>query len=171
MERLENIKESLISMVQGQMSHLESVETKELGEVIDMIKDLAEAAYYCTITEAMSEKYDTKRHYYEREPMDTRDWGTMYYPGSYETGSKMKMYSERDYPMVMRDHREGNSHFSRKMYMESKEMHEPKASQMKELEKYLHELSSDIMEMIQDASPEEKQVLKEKLGGLSAKIV
>jgi hypothetical protein len=38
------------------MTHLDTVDTKELGEAIDMIKDLSEAIYYCTITEAMEKK-------------------------------------------------------------------------------------------------------------------
>jgi hypothetical protein len=33
---------------------LSEVDTKELGEAIDMIKDLEEAIYYCTVTEAMT---------------------------------------------------------------------------------------------------------------------
>lgn len=55
MERLHHMKESLMAQVQAQMGHLECVDTKELGEAIDMIKDLSEAIYYCTITEAMEE--------------------------------------------------------------------------------------------------------------------
>lgn len=35
------------------MNHLENVDTKELGEAVDMIKDFSEAIYYCTITESM----------------------------------------------------------------------------------------------------------------------
>jgi hypothetical protein len=30
---------------------------------------------------------------------------------------------------------------------------------MQELEKYMHELTNDIMEMIEDAAPEEKQLM------------
>jgi hypothetical protein len=41
---------------------------------------------------------------------------------------------------------------------------------MNELEKYMKELSEDIVEMIEDASPEEKQLLKAKLTTLSGKI-
>jgi hypothetical protein len=41
---------------------------------------------------------------------------------------------------------------------------------MKELEKYLQELSSDIIEMIQDASPEEKSFLEKKISALAVKI-
>lgn len=53
MKELHCIKQKLIECVECQMHHLDKVNTKELGEVIDMIKDLSEAIYYCTITEAM----------------------------------------------------------------------------------------------------------------------
>jgi hypothetical protein len=56
MERMKSIKETLLNRVLSETSHLDSVDTKELGEVIDMIKDMEEAIYYCTITKAMNEK-------------------------------------------------------------------------------------------------------------------
>ena len=71
---------------------------------------------------------------------------------------------------MTRDRREGKSPMSRKNYMESKEMHQSKTTQMRELEKYLQELSSDIVEMIQDASPEEKAFMEQKISALAAKI-
>lgn len=54
MDRLYHIKDTLIAQIQAQMSNLQQVDAKELGEVIDMVKDIEEAIYYCTITEAMS---------------------------------------------------------------------------------------------------------------------
>lgn len=71
---------------------------------------------------------------------------------------------------MTRDRREGKSPMSRKNYMESKEMHQSKTTQMRELEKYLQELSSDIVEMIQDASPEEKAFMEQKISALATKI-
>ena len=55
MEQLKAMKKQLTSIVQGQLAHTDSVDTKELGEAVDMIKDLTEAIYYCSITEAMDE--------------------------------------------------------------------------------------------------------------------
>ena len=52
---------------------------------------------------------------------------------------------------------------SRKHYLEIKSMNADKVTQVKELEKYMNELTSDIVEMIQDASPEEKQLLHKKM--------
>jgi hypothetical protein len=53
MERLKHIKETLLGCIEGQMGHLDTVDTEELGDVVDMVKDLEEAIYYCTITKAM----------------------------------------------------------------------------------------------------------------------
>ena len=47
---LEELKEALISCVSTEISKgLENVNTHELGEVIDMIKDISEAEYYCVL--------------------------------------------------------------------------------------------------------------------------
>lgn len=181
MEQLKHMKETLVSCIQSQMSHLDTVDTKELGEVIDMVKDLEEAIYYCTITKAMESKDKEGKaehhHYYtEYRDMD-KPYGRMYYSEPTSMGgfsgntnaSSSRSYMEWDYP-TMRDKREGKSYMSRKTYMESKEMHQPKTTQMKELEKYLHELSADIVEMIEDASPEEKAFMEKKISALATKI-
>ena len=60
MERLKTIKNNLISCVEGQMANLQTVDTKELGEAVDMIKDIEEAIYYCTITKAINEQEKEK---------------------------------------------------------------------------------------------------------------
>lgn len=195
MERLKAMKETLMSAAQSQMGNLAATDTKELGEVIDMIKDLEEAIYYCSITESMKEHKEEEKylkHYQERylpipmmnemyqRDMDRNDWGRMYYPdrvieskdGSMNRGNS-RYYTEKDwdmYPISMRDSREGKSSLSRKSYMEAKELHQGKEIQMKELDKYIQELGHDITEMIQDASPEEKQMLQQKISALATKI-
>lgn len=73
-------------------------------------------------------------------------------------------------PIEMRDMREGRSPISRKTYMETKEKYHDKNMQMKELEKYMQELSSDIVEMIEGATPEEKQYLSSRVAALATKI-
>lgn len=45
-----------------------------------------------------------------------------------------------------------------------------KDKQMKELEKYLNELSADITEMISDASQEERDILSQKMTTLIDKV-
>lgn len=194
MERIKAMKEQLMSCVQGQMGNLANADAKELGEAVDMLKDLSEAEYYCSITKAMEkqekEKERPRETYYYMDRMIPyrdidRDYGRMYYgdsgsssgyggnqsSGNSQSGGRNYSYQEREYyPSNMRDMREGRSPMSRKMYMESKEMHHDKAKTMKELETYMQELSQDITEMIRDASPEEKQLLQKKIATLATKI-
>ena len=178
MEGLKTLKESLMACALSQMNNLGSVDAKELGEVVDMVKDLAETEYYCAITEAMEDKSRVKEkekeyHYYTERPIyyNDRSYYMDYNNGrGYYTEPGVRHYGEREYQMGMRDYREGRSPSSRKMYMEAKEMHQPKEKQMKELEKYMQELSKDITEMIGDATHEEKEYLEHKLITLAEKL-
>jgi hypothetical protein len=82
MEKLKHMKDCLMSCVQSQVSgNLHNVDAKELGEAIDMIKDLSEAIYYCTITKSMEET-DKERYYTPMRDMDKR-YGTMYFTDSH----------------------------------------------------------------------------------------
>lgn len=237
MERLKMMKNQLMACVEGQMSNLAQADTEELGQAVDMIKDLEEAMYYCSIVKAMEEREKEEKegkkrehhHYYTERylPYDPymmgdyrnmdRDMGRMYYPrerdsqgrftegnnmgsryyggnsgggnsggnsssssggmsssggssGSSSGGGNSRGFHDQDYPIEMRDYREGQSPIRRKYYMEAKELKQDKKTQMEELEKYMHELSKDITEMISDASPEETTLLKQKLVGLIEKI-
>ena len=191
MEKLKYMKETLMSAVYSELGDLKNADTKELGEVIDMIKDLEEAIYYCTIVEAMEDKDEHKKsekyyYYYPERDMD-KNYGRMYYPpmtyydynGNENGNSSSRNYpmtyadnsSMRNYPTIeMRDTREGRSGSSRKNYMEAKEMHHDKTTKMHELEKYMQELTKDLVEMIEGSSPEEKQLLQRKLTALGTKI-
>lgn len=94
------------------------------------------------------------RHMEDYRDMD-RGSGRMYYTEpsmSFTSGNRM----ESRYDMAKRN------------YTESKELHkgnttEDKEHKMKELEKYMREIGSDIAEVISDASPEEKTLLKQKM--------
>jgi hypothetical protein len=187
---------------------IEDVDTKELGEVADIIKDLSEAEYYAKISKAMDESeygkdydeygaYDEPR-YYRGQPRDSRgrymrrgyemtpemyrkypaehyrdmdrEHGRMYYTEGGAnmgegTGNSPRMYSE-----MGRDRREGRSGMSRRTYMETKEMGKEHGEKMKTLEQYMKELSADVTEMIQDASQEEKAMLKNKMQVLMQKF-
>ena len=197
---------------------IESIDTKEMGEVAEIIKELCEAEYYAKVSKAMDEHdFDNAeeimhegRRGYRGQPRDSRGRymrrgydemmympemyrdmdlmdGKMYYTsanrsqgsqGQSNGGSSMGSsnsgsmgYSDG----MMRDNREGRSGQSRRSYLETKEMHKGNTQQdkdmkLKELDKYMNELSSDISEMIHDSSNEEKTMLKQKLNGLIQKI-
>lgn len=215
MERLKQLKETLLSTVQGQMGNLSAVNAEELGAAIDMIKDLDEALYYCSVVKAMEDSKKEQelmqkinpmmmedRRYYSRpygryyDPryddyrQRDREYGRMYYNGGGRSGGGnggrsggnnsggnsggnnggSQDYMPQDYRYQMRDRREGRSPEYRKYYMEGKENHHTKESQMQELDKYMAELAMDITEMIQDATQEEKVMLQQKLNTLATKI-
>lgn len=148
MKKLCEIKDTLINLVEQQMTNPQCVNTHEMGEVIDMIKDLAETCYYVSIVEAMEDKEDHKE--------SSRQTDTMYYGIGAMNDDNKKM---------------GHSPMKRKSYIESKELHMDQAQQMRELEDYAQVLTSDLLEMIQDATPEEKQLLQRKIATLATKIV
>lgn len=197
-ERMKHMKETLMNCISGQLGDLSSVDSKELGEAMDMVKDLSEAIYYCTITESMEKSDKEKKEYpveYRYYPVDynryyrdmDRGNGNMYYTdyamnngGSrnydggmrgYQDGNRQSTGESRNYPIELRDYREGRSPMTRKNYMERKMHGGAKEAQMHELEKYMQELTSDITEMIEGSSPEEKQMLKSKISALATKIV
>ena len=197
MYQLKQMKDKLITAIEAQINgNLEYANTEELGEAVDMVKDLSEAIYYCTITEAMEDKSKTNQgnhypttHYYE-DPMMSRNYPTDYYnpmgnnnyPIMYsngnggnsnggsryygDTSTRYMMYHD-GYPMLSQN--EDRSSISRRRYMDGK-MRNDKSMQMKELEQYTQELASDLTDMIKDASPEEKQLLQQKISLLASKI-
>ena len=175
-DKLYYMKECLIHYVEQEMCNLPEVNAEELGEAIDMIKDLEEAIYYCTITEAMN---SDKQKDYEFEMQRHGESERMYYEGDWDRKTEHEKTPwhheprswehENAYPKE-KDWREGRSPESRRMYMEGRDNGNDKANQLRELEKYMQELSQDIVEMIQEASPDEKQYLEKKLVALSSKI-
>lgn len=192
---------------------IENVDTCEMSKVVDMMKDLAEAMYYRTLTKVMENSDDEEiLEMFDRYNDDRRFYDNYRYAngrfapkgrGTYRRGYKEfpeeipyimtpEMYRKHD-PEYYRDMdkidrgrmyyteptihdvKDGKSWLSRKTYMETKEMHkgntpEDKQHKMRELEKYMNELSGDIVEMIADATPEEKSILKSKLQTLTTKI-
>ena len=71
MHRMKHIMHKLTELVEMEVDeHLDTIDACELGEVVDMIKDMAEAIYYCTVTEAMEDKsYREEPHHKAEEPM------------------------------------------------------------------------------------------------------
>ena len=198
MDRLKHMKESLFNRIDAEIARgLDNVDTKELGEAIDMVKDLSEAMYYCSIVEAMEEReeeskimekhysqtmgkyppYQMSEEYNNGGRMNYDGNRMMYYDGNNSGNNNGGNNGSRGYSgwatypqMEMRDYREGKSPITRRNYMESKELKYDKTKQMQELDKYVQELTEDVLEMIHDATPEEKLSLSQKMTALANKI-
>lgn len=206
-ERIHEMLEKLTECAKTQFDKgVSNVDTCEMGAVTDMIKDLSEAEYYRTLTNAMNDsdtegvlemfdRYGTGRRYYDHYRYTDgrfapKGHGTYrrgyseppYYHMTPEQYRDMDRYDGRMYftetsaSSKMRDAREGKSGISRKTYMENKELHKANTTQDKEakvhdLGNYMTDLANDMAEIISDATPEEKTMLKNKLTALVAKIV
>lgn len=93
MENLKKMKECLMSKVEAQIyGNLDQVNAEELGAAIDMIKDLSEAVYYCTIIESMEEQEE------EGKKKKHQNGGMMYYSRPmpiYDTTYPIEYYDPR----------------------------------------------------------------------------
>lgn len=136
---------------------VECVDTCEMGAVADIIKDLSESMYHIVLTESMvaagSDETVSMFNRYRMTPERYRDMDI----------AQGRMYSKDD--------REGASGTSRRMYMESKELHksnsvDDKQAKMRSLETYMKDLAQDITGMIAGATAEEKTLLKSKMQAL-----
>ncbi len=151
----ETIREQLMAQVECQMSNLACVDAHELGEVIDMIKDLEEAKYYCSIAEAMEKASEEE---------------ILYYTEKYPKNKANKYMTDTHMETTWDDDKIGRSPSARKAYLEAQQNHKDKTIQLKELDKYISDLSSDIVEMIENASNDERSYLERKISALATKI-
>lgn len=191
----------------------ENVDTCEMGQVVDMIKDLNEAEYKAVIVKAMK-KADEEEEEYEkillRELKEEygEDTGRRFYDhyrysdgrfapkghGTYRRGYEEPPYwhmtPERYHDMeYSRDMDKGNGRMyytepahtesryesAKRAYTESKELHkgnEPqdKEAKMRELEKYMKEMSDDLLNLMKGMSQEEMNMAKSKLSVLVSKM-
>ena len=210
-KRMHCMIEKLAECAEKQFDNgIESVDTAEMGQVTDMLKDLAKAMYYRTLTKAMDdsdpeeimemfERYgDGGRRYYDHYRyadgrFAPKGRGTYrrgydeppYYhmtPEMYRSMENYRDMDRRDGRMYYSEpsmnsgvHTESRYDMAKRNYTESKELHrgntpEDKEQKMKELEKYLREIGSDIAELISDASTEEKNLLKNRMQVIMQKI-
>lgn len=80
-------------------------------------------------------------------------------------------YSEPIAPHVS----ESNYDRAKRHYTETKEMHkgastEDKEHKMKALDMYIRELSGDISELLNDMTPDERNLLRTKMSNLASKL-
>ena len=138
-----------------------------------MIKDLAKTEYYCSIVSAMEKNEwdnsamyfssDEGEHYNKHMLMDDKASKNI------DGDSWGRKSISNNLASVKKDPHEGHSGESRKTYLEGK-ANKDKNKSIQELEVYVKDLTQDIMEMIIDASPEEKQILQQKMSLLATKI-
>ena len=185
----------------------ENVDTCEMGQVVDMIKDLNEAEYKAVIVKAMKKADEEEKEYKNillRELKEEygEDAGRRFYDhyryadgrfapkgrGTYRRGYEEPPYWHMT-PEMYRDmdkengrmyytepmYTESRYESAKRAYTESKELHkgnEPqdKEAKMRELEKYMKEMSDDLLNLMKGMSQEEMNMAKSKLSVLVSKM-
>ena len=168
---------------------VDQADTKEVGEVADIIKDLSES--YCNIVKAMYHKEITIAMEDAQYGEDYDYKGARYYSSTQgggrpsTQGGSMRMYDERmsDYyrdmdrddnrmyysnGRGMNDSRMGKSSNSRVRYFETKSMHAStteadKKAKMDKFEEYMDDIYDDVEEMLKGESAEMKTMARQKL--------
>ena len=116
-KRLIAMIEKLADCIEPQFDNLEEIDCCELGEAVDILKDLEEALYYHTVTEAMKGE------------------------GAYGDWPETTAYNKKkDHHLTddgLIDECHGKSYINRKAYIEAKHANKDKAIQLRELEKYM----------------------------------
>ena len=196
--RIHNMLEDVSEAASTELAKgTDQVNTREFGDVVDMIKDLteaeknkAEACYYNTLVNAMEEsKYG--EDYDEYGPMERRGYNRMGYNGRGYMGSR-RNYPMRDGMMYQEDMygRMGYSNgaygggsrgsssnsqpsnsrygYSYDNYMRNRRNYsstdpEDKQERMKMMQEYSNDLVGSLSKVMEDVSPEEKQMLKNNL--------
>lgn len=169
---------------------LDKVNAKEMGEVVDMIKDSyeieklkAEKRYFDSVVNAMHESKEQDDGWYEDMGYPTRrdNRGRFMSNGSRSMRRGYEPYAHRpedmtrdmysDYDFSNRGmSRYGYSHDE---YMEKRKeypMTDPESAKQRKqlLNDYMDDMYDMAKEMIQDMSAEEKQMFKNKLSQISA---
>lgn len=157
---------------------------EELEVAADIIKDIAaakesdaKAMYYCTLSKAMEEHeedygetWDKDGRFYT-EPKRRRERMTpeRYHHIEDMTGGRMYYTEPENMGNEMNDMRTGDSWKQRVKYYETKETGDT-SMRMDKLEKYTDSLSTDIMEMMNDATENERQMMRTKLQVMAQRI-
>lgn len=200
-ERMHEIIEKLSETVKCEFDKgVENVDTCEIKEAIDMLKDLSCAMYHRVLTETMLEsdteeimdmfdRYGDGRRFYDHYRYKNGRFAPRG-KGTYRRGYEEPQYYHMT-PEMYHDHdaewyrdldrREKNVMYytepvkvsesrydrAKRMYTEVKEMHksgsaEDKQITMREAEKMLNVIFDEVDEMLQDASPEMRSMIKTK---------
>ena len=159
---------------------MKEAENEDNMRVIDMYEDYPERRYYDDYRYKTSGRFAPKGKgsymprrgydeppYYHMNPEMYREHTPEYYRDMDRMDGKM-YYTE---PITM----ESRYDKAKRGYEESKMTHkentpESKQAKMKDLEMYLKELSEDVTQLLADATPEERSMVKNKMQVLTQKI-
>lgn len=154
------------------IDNFEGQNLDDLKDFTEIVKNIVEFDKEYLIVEAMENSKDDYRRYteppYYHMPVNYND---MEYMRDMDKSRGKMYYSEPISPHVS----ESNYDRAKRHYTETKEMHkgastEDKEHKMKALDMYIRELSGDISELLNDMTPDERNLLRTKMSNLASKL-
>lgn len=154
------------------IDNFEGQNLDDLKDFTEIVKNIVEFDRDYLIVEAMENSKDDYRRYteppYYHMPVNYND---MEYMRDMDKSRGKMYYSEPIAPHVS----ESNYDRAKRHYTETKEIHkgastEDKEHKMKALDMYIRELSGDISELLNDMTPDERNLLRTKMSNLASKL-
>lgn len=153
------------------IDNFEGQNLDDLKDFTEIVKNIVEFDKEYLIVEAMENSRDDYRRYTEPLYHMPVNYNDMEYMRDMDKGRGKMYYSEPIAPHVS----ESNYDRAKRHYTETKEMHkgastEDKEHKMKALDMYIRELSGDISELLNDMTPDERNLLRTKMSNLASKL-
>lgn len=153
-----------------------SEDNEDIMRMIEQYEDYPDRRYYDAYRYAngrFAPKGRGTRRGYEEPPYYHMpvNYNDMEYMRDMDKSRGKMYYSEPIAPHVS----ESNYDRAKRHYTETKEMHkgastEDKEHKMKALDMYIRELSGDISELLNDMTPDERNLLRTKMSNLASKL-
>ena len=153
------------------IDNFEGQNLDDLKDFTEIVKNIVEFDKNYLIVEAMENSKDDYRRYTEPLYHMPVNYNDMEYMRDMDKSRGKMYYSEPIAPHVS----ESNYDRAKRHYTETKEMHkgastEDKEHKMKALDMYIRELSGDISELLNDMTPDERNLLRTKMSNLASKL-
>lgn len=153
------------------IDNFEGQNLDDLKDFTEIVKNIVEFDKEYLIVEAMENSRDDYRRYTEPLYHMPVNYNDMEYMRDMDKSRGKMYYSEPIAPHVS----ESNYDRAKRHYTETKEIHkgastEDKEHKMKALDMYIRELSGDISELLNDMTPDERNLLRTKMSNLASKL-
>ena len=153
------------------IDNFEGQNLDDLKDFTEIVKNIVEFDKEYLIVEAMENSKDDYKRYTEPLYHMPVNYNDMEYMRDMDKSRGKMYYSEPIAPHVS----ESNYDRAKRHYTETKEMHkgastEDKEHKMKALDMYIRELSGDISELLNDMTPDERNLLRTKRSNLASKL-
>lgn len=166
--RMCNLKDILIQKACEQ--NLDTVDAKEMGEVVDMIKDIAEyernhyeACYYKSVVNAMDRYGNDRAGYVDVDPIKMDRFDKLENP--YWDGKRDKYDNYDKYDKAYNEYKTTRRHYTESHSQEDKAMMNQHANE------HINTIVETVKDIWNDADPNLRQQMRDKMSKLLNEMV